>query len=66
MMDHHENVTRAHAISAGEPTRRYVAYYRAQQYDRIGSVLASKPSARRWKITSRSIPVLLLPSFPRS
>ena len=28
MTDHHEPVTRAHAMSEGEPPRRYVAYYR--------------------------------------
>jgi DNA invertase Pin-like site-specific DNA recombinase len=46
-MDHREHVTRAHAISAGEPPRRYVAYYRVStvRQDQFGFSIEAQRAA---------------------
>ena len=46
-MDHREHVTRAHAISAGEPPRRYVAYYRVStvRQDQLGFSIEAQRAA---------------------
>jgi DNA invertase Pin-like site-specific DNA recombinase len=47
MMDHREHVTRAYAMSAGEPPRRYVAYYRVStgQQGRLGFGIEAQRAA---------------------
>jgi DNA invertase Pin-like site-specific DNA recombinase len=46
-MDHREHVTRAHAISAGESPRRYVAYYRVStvRQDQLGFSIEAQRAA---------------------
>src|ERR1700751_4207318 len=56
MMDHREHVTRAHAISAGEPPRRYVAYYRVStgQQEKFGLSIESQRAMVRDYVASNS------------